>query len=149
MVLAPAAMSKDCRLRASHGSGGRILGRSLILVDRQRPPPCVLSPFSWVTDPIVRASPSYLGISGKSHHRGGQGFNRWRCVGWGGGEAGDTITRRCEDGKGYKDALGRGDLATPHGSPHGLGPGEGQAGGKGGPMSAFSHPLTHRSAYKN
>ena len=59
---------------------------------------------------------------------------------------GDTILGRCEDGKDYEDALGRGYTATPHSSLCGLGPREGKAGGKGGPVSAFSHPLTHRSA---
>lgn len=86
VVLAQAARNKDCRLRASHSSGGWVLGRSLVLVDRQWPPLCVLFLFSQVTDPIMRALPSYCGITGKSQHRGSQGFNRRRCMGRGEGE---------------------------------------------------------------
>ena len=85
MVLAQAARNKDCRLRASHSSGGWVLGRSLSwLTDSGLP--SVLSLFSQVTDPVMRASPSYCGITGKSQHRGSQGFNRRRCMGRGEGE---------------------------------------------------------------
>ena len=81
------------------------------------------------------ANPSTVGV--KASTDGGA---------WDGARGNDTIAGRCKDGKGHEDTLGRGDMVTLHGSPCGLGPGEGQTGGRGGPVHAFSHPLTPHSA---